>query len=135
MQSGSNRTAALSGDFANLFHVEFFEVMQHDDFSIGTVEHSNCLSHLLISFGKLQVLIRCTQSNLVASHAFAMDHVVEAKIIEEGLLIRTRDPNAFFKALNRIILDNEIEIETVMPADESVHAVYDYLIGNEGASS
>ncbi len=83
----------------------------------------------------IQVLIRCTQPHIVASQAFVMDHVVEAKIIDEGILIRTRDANAFFTALNRIILDNKIEIETVMPSDESVHAVYDYLIGTEGASS
>ena len=36
----------------------------------------------------------------------------------------------FFTELNRIVLDNEVVVETVAPSDESVHAVYDYLIGD-----
>ncbi len=80
----------------------------------------------------IQVLIRCDRPNLVAARAFELDHVVEAKVIEDGLLIRTRDANAFFAALNRIVISTGVSVETVMPADESVHAVYDYLIGTSG---
>ena len=40
-----------------------------------------------------------------------------------------RNADEFFVELNRIVLENEIEVETVAPADESVNAVYDYLIG------
>jgi hypothetical protein len=45
-------------------------------------------------------------------------------------LVRTRDAADFFSELNRIILDTGAEVETVAPADESVDAVYDYLIGS-----
>jgi hypothetical protein len=45
-------------------------------------------------------------------------------------LVRTRDAADFFTRLNRIVLDNQVEVETVAPSDESVHAVYDYLIGD-----
>lgn len=80
----------------------------------------------------IQVLIRCDRANALASRAFALEHVVEARIIDDGVLIRTRKAKDFFQALNHIILETGIEIETVIPADESVHAVYDYLIGKEG---
>ena len=81
----------------------------------------------------IQVLIRCDKPHLVASKVFRLEHVVEARILEdEGLLVRTRNADAFFAEVNRIVLAADVVVETVAPADESVHAVYDYLIG-EGA--
>jgi len=81
----------------------------------------------------IQVLIRCDKPHVVASEIFRLDHVVEARILEDGgLLVRTRDADAFFTEVNRIVLSANVVVETVAPADESVHAVYDYLIG-EGA--
>ncbi len=78
----------------------------------------------------IQVLIRCDKPNQVASEVFRLEHVVEARILEdEGLLVRTRDADDFFAELNRIVLSGDVVVETVAPADESVHAVYDYLIG------
>ncbi len=81
----------------------------------------------------IQVLIRCDKPHLVASEVFRLEHVVEARILEDdGLLVRTRNADAFFAEVNRIVLAADVVVETVAPADESVHAVYDYLIG-EGA--
>ena len=78
----------------------------------------------------IQVLIRCDKPHQVASEVFRLEHVVEARILEdEGLLVRTRDADGFFAELNRIVLSGDVVVETVAPADESVHAVYDYLIG------
>ena len=84
----------------------------------------------------IQVLIRCDAAQKVAAMAFEMDHVVEARILEggEGLLIRTRDAEAFFRGLNRLVVDSGADVETVVPADESVRAVYDYLIGEDGGA-
>jgi ABC-2 type transport system ATP-binding protein len=78
----------------------------------------------------IQVLIRCDRPHAVAAQLFELDHVVEARIVDdEGLLARTRDASSFFSQLNEIFLATGVEVETVAPADESVHAVYDYLIG------
>jgi len=78
----------------------------------------------------IQVLIRSDAPHTVASKVFELDHVVEARVIDDqGLLVRTRNANDFFIELNRIVLDSGVVVETVAPADESVHAVYDYLIG------
>lgn len=82
----------------------------------------------------IQVLVRADRPHLVASRLFELEHVVEAKILaDNGLLVRTRDADAFFTELNRIVLATGVEVETVTPADESVHAVYDYLIGENRA--
>jgi ABC-2 type transport system ATP-binding protein len=78
----------------------------------------------------IQVLIRCDRPHIVASRVFELEHVVEARLVEdEGLLVRTRDATDFFARFNRIVIETGVVVETIAPADESVHAVYDYLIG------
>jgi ABC-2 type transport system ATP-binding protein len=82
----------------------------------------------------VQVLIRCARPALLASRVFAHDHVVEAQIVEDGrgLLVRTRYADRFYLMLNRVVLDDDIGIEGVMPADADVQAVYEYLISSPG---
>jgi ABC-2 type transport system ATP-binding protein len=79
----------------------------------------------------LQILVRCDRPSSLAARVFELDSVVEARIPEEGgLLVSTRDPDRFFLLLNRIVLDSNLRVESVTPADEDVHAVYQYLIGD-----
>jgi ABC-2 type transport system ATP-binding protein len=82
----------------------------------------------------IQVMVRCSSPHVVASRAFELEHVVEARIVDDGsgVLIRTEDADALYDSLTTIFLDAGIVVEAVMPADESVHAVYDYLIGRPG---
>jgi ABC-2 type transport system ATP-binding protein len=84
----------------------------------------------------IQILIRCDRPAIVASHVFQHDSAVEARIHADGrgLLVSTRNPDQFYGLLNRIILEQKISIETVTPADENVNAVYQYLMGSNGAS-
>jgi len=82
----------------------------------------------------IQILIRCDRPSLVAALIFQQDSVVEAKIHPDGqgLLVATRDADKFYRLFNRIVLDNNISVEAVAPADENVHSVYEYLIGTTG---
>ncbi len=82
----------------------------------------------------VQILVRCDRPERVAARAFEMDHVVGARILDQaqGVIVSTRDGEAFFTHLPRIILEEDLTIETILPADEDVRAVYDYLIGPEG---
>jgi len=78
----------------------------------------------------LQILIRCDRPSALAARVFEMDSVVEARIVDGGgLLVRTRNADRFFLRLNRVVLDSGLAIEAITPADEDVHAVYQYLIG------
>jgi ABC-2 type transport system ATP-binding protein len=85
----------------------------------------------------VQVLIRCDRPSLLASRVFEQDHVVEARILEDGrgLLVRTRDADRFHLVLNEIVLGSGLAVEAVAPADADVHAVYQYLIGSNGEKS
>ena len=85
----------------------------------------------------LQIMIRCDNPSTVASQVFGLDSVVEARIHDDGggLMVSTKDASGFFLRFNKVVLDCNIRIESVAPADEDVHAVYEYLIGQEGDRS
>ena len=85
----------------------------------------------------IQILIRCDRPAVVAASVFQQDSVVEVRIHSDGrgLLVSTRNPDQFYELLNHIILKNRIAVEGVSPADENVHAVYQYLVGSNGAPS
>ncbi len=90
----------------------------------------------------MQFLIRCRQPHLLASRVFEQDHVVEARLwanddsplqAAEGVLVKTRDADAFCRVLNHLALGG-LDIEGMVPADDNVHCVYEYLIGGEEAT-
>ena len=83
----------------------------------------------------MQILIRCDHPNALAARLFQQDHVVEAKIHPDGksILLRTTDADRFYLLLNRVVLESDLEVESVAPADDDVNSVYQYLIGEGGA--
>jgi len=79
----------------------------------------------------LQVFVRCDQPSRLAARVFGEDHVVEARLDADrrGLLVRTESAERFYLLLNRIAGEGEVDIEAVLPADDDVQSVYQYLIG------
>ena len=82
----------------------------------------------------MQVQIRCDQPALVAAHLFGEDYVVGAQIHpdREGLLVSTREPGRFFLDLNRLVVEKNVAMDSVAPADDDVQALYEYLIEGGG---
>lgn len=82
----------------------------------------------------IQILVRCSNAPRLASAAFELDHVVEAKILNDnsGVLIRTRDAEQFYLLLNKIVAGGMVEVDAVAPADDDVNSIYQYLIGSSG---
>lgn len=83
----------------------------------------------------MQIFIRCDRPSTLAARIFEQDSVVEAKIHKDrqGLLIKTRDADRFYLLLNQVVLDSELNVESVAPVDDDLRAVYGYLIDSEGA--
>jgi hypothetical protein len=79
-----------------------------------------------------QFLLACQDASTVASMLFAQDHVMEIRLNPDrhGLLVATRSREALSQALTRIVRDGH-SIESVVPADEDVDALYRYLIGGD----
>ena len=85
----------------------------------------------------MQILIRCDRPGVLAALLFQQNHVVEAAIHPDGkgLLVRTRDADSLYLLLNRVVVENQLDVESVAPADENVHSVYQYLIGPHGGTT
>ena len=77
-----------------------------------------------------QFVIRCRDASRVAALLFSEDHITEIKLNDDrmGLLVMTRDREQFSRALGRIARNGH-RIDSVIPADENVDALYEYLIG------
>ena len=77
-----------------------------------------------------QFIVRCRDASQVAALLFAEGHVTEIRLNEDrmGLLVMTRDPEQFSRSIGRIALAGH-KIDSVIPADENVDALYEYLIG------
>jgi ABC-2 type transport system ATP-binding protein len=84
----------------------------------------------------MQILIRCDRPSVLAARVFEQDVVVEARlhVDRQGLFVKTRDPDQFYLLLNRVVLDNKLNVESVAPVDDDLSAVYQYLIGSEGGN-
>lgn len=85
----------------------------------------------------MQVLIRCDKPELLASRMFSLNHCVEARLHADGrgVFLRSRDIDEFYRLLNEIAIEGLVKIETVAPADDDTHAIYQYLIGSEESPS
>ena len=82
----------------------------------------------------LQIMVRCEQASELAARLFAAGQIVEAALHEDrqGLFVKTRNADAFYQLLNRIVVEDGLNIETVTPVDDDLNAVYHYLIGAGG---
>ena len=84
----------------------------------------------------IQILIRCDRPQALASRLFEHEYVVEARIHEDrhGLFVKTRRPDDFYLLLNKLITEQNLQVESVAPVDDDLNAVYQYLITSDGGN-
>jgi ABC-2 type transport system ATP-binding protein len=82
-----------------------------------------------------QIMIRCTRPRELAAKMLASNYAIEISIHkdEHGLLLKTRDTDRFYLAMNGMAMTG-IEIESIAPADDDALSVYEYLIGGDEVS-
>lgn len=82
----------------------------------------------------IQILIRCDRPQTLAARLFENEHTVEARIHADrhGLFVKTRRPDDFYLLLNKVITEQNLQVESVGPVDDDLNAVYQYLITSEG---
>ena len=83
----------------------------------------------------MQVLVRSAQAPAIASRLFARGLATEVRLHDDGvgLFARTPDADRFFLAFNQLALDEAWPIDAVGTADETVEAIYDYLVVDAAA--
>jgi ABC-2 type transport system ATP-binding protein len=77
-----------------------------------------------------QFIVRCADASKIAARLFHEDHITEIRLNEDrlGLLVMTLDQERFSQVLGQIASEG-IRIDSVIPTDENVDALYEYLIG------
>ena len=82
----------------------------------------------------IQILIRCDRPQALAARLFEQEFTVEARIHDDrkGLFVKTRRPDDFYLLLNRVITEQNLQVESVAPVDDDLNAVYQYLITSDG---
>ncbi|NQT83071.1 ABC transporter ATP-binding protein [bacterium] len=77
-----------------------------------------------------KVHITCDKPRYLSAKLVESEDVVSVSFEqdERGLLIETVKPEAFFKRLPELILSNNIEVESLTSPDDSVEAVFKYLV-------
>ncbi len=77
-----------------------------------------------------QFIVRCSDASRVAALLFNEAHITEIRLNEDrlGLLVMTSNPEQFSRSIGRLALDG-YKIDSIIPADENVDALYEYLIG------
>ena len=82
----------------------------------------------------IQILIRCDRPQALAARLFEHEHTVEARIHNDrrGLFVKTRRPDEFYLLLNKAVIEQRLEVESVAPVDDDLNAVYQYLIASDG---
>ena len=85
----------------------------------------------------IQILIRCDKPQFLAARLFEHEHTVEARIHDDrqGLFVKTRRPDDFYLLLNKVITEQNLQVESVAPVDDDLNAVYQYLITSEGGAA
>jgi ABC-2 type transport system ATP-binding protein len=77
-----------------------------------------------------QFLVRCRNAARIAALLFNEDHITEIRLHDdrEGFLVMTTDREQFSRTIGRIAIEG-YKIDSIIPADENVDALYEYLIG------
>ena len=85
----------------------------------------------------IQILIRCDRPQALAARLFENEHTVEARIHTDrhGLFVKTRRPDDFYLLLNKVVTEQNLQVESVAPVDDDLNAVYQYLITSEGGQN
>lgn len=85
----------------------------------------------------MQVFVRSEQAPGIASRLFELGQVTEARLHDdgEGLFARTPDADRFFLAFNKLAIAEGWRIDSMGTADETVEAIYNYLVVDGAGSS
>lgn len=57
---------------------------------------------------------------------------VDLGSVEGSVVVRSRNPRTFFASVNRLVLEEGLELSRLEALDESTHAVLGYLLGGSG---
>ena len=85
----------------------------------------------------MQVFVRSEHAPGIASRLFGLGQVTEVRLHDDGagLFARTPDADRFFLAFNKLAIAEGWQIDSMGTADETVEAIYNYLVVDAAGGS
>ena len=85
----------------------------------------------------MQIFVRSEQASGIASRLFDLGQVNEVRLHDDGagLFARTPDADGFFLAFNKLAVAEGWRVDSMGTADETVEAIYNYLVVDGVGSS
>ncbi len=96
--------------------------------AVGTLQQ---IRDLMDDF-PLSVRIEVDHPRELARHLLAMPDVVGVDVESDGVVVRARHPQKFFRAFGTLVVETELEVRRLDPLDDSAHAILGYLLGGSG---
>ncbi len=76
----------------------------------------------------LHVTIEAAEPRRVAQSLLGAAELAGLRFEDQAVTIETRDPEALFRSLERLVLDEQADVRRVVTRDDSLEAVFDYLV-------
>ncbi len=78
----------------------------------------------------LSVRIDADRPRALAGHLLGLEDVVGVEVGDGStVVVRARNPRRFFRALTRLVLEEDHAVQRLEPLDDSAHAILGYLLG------
>ncbi len=74
------------------------------------------------------VTVQSPHVRRIAEHFVGESATLSVEFTDGGVTIRTSDPNGFYQKLNDMVLDGGVAIDSIRCPDDSLQAVFDYLV-------
>ncbi len=76
----------------------------------------------------LHVTVEAAEPRRVAEHLIRSAELSGLRFEGQEVTLETRDPEVLFRSLESIVLDENVEVRRVVTRDDSLEAVFDYLV-------
>lgn len=74
------------------------------------------------------VTIACKNPKGLAAHFVAAESTLNVEFANGSVTIRTNGPNEFYQKLNTLVLNREIEVDSIACPDDNLQSVFNYLV-------
>lgn len=75
-----------------------------------------------------RILLQTREVRRTAEELVKCEDVHGIRIDEDGIVVETVKPDAFYRRLPSLVLEHELKIESMLTTDDNLQAVFDYLV-------
>ncbi len=75
-----------------------------------------------------RIFLQTSEVRRVAEALVSCDDVHGIRVEEEGIVVETIRPDAFYSRLPNLVLEKDLKVESMLSADDNLQAVFDYLV-------